>query len=301
MWRSAAWTVSCSSGGRLSRAKPFAALDPEQIGARRLALKPAHQHRVHLVLYAGCGCGPAARGAPAAAAARGRARRASTPPQARPSTKGSPACGRRACRSWCAPARSRCRRARPPPPARREARGCAPPPTRRPNLHRHPVAGRQARGQRLKRLRGHLHPARRAHHPVLADRDLAEIAVQVKADRPTGPPMQRLHLLHDQSPPSRVDKTGEAAGERHRPIRARSTIRASRRGGHRKARARSPSSKTACRLRSPRRPLSRITRPYARGRTEPPRPGFSCPDEREHGSTVLGPAVREQGRCGCSA
>ena len=78
------------------------------------------------------------------------------------------------------------------------------------------------------------------------------------------------HLPHE------LTHTGEAAGERHRPIRARGTIRASRRGGHRKARARSPSSKTACRLRSPRRPLSRITRPYARGRTEPPGPGFSC-------------------------
>jgi AAA ATPase-like protein len=29
------------------------------------------------------------------------------------------------------------------------------------------------------------------------------------------------------------------------------------------------------------RPLSRITRPYARGRTEPPRPGFSSPEQRQ--------------------
>jgi hypothetical protein len=79
-------------------------------------------------------------------------------------------------------------------------------------------------------------------------------------------------------------KTGQAAGERHRPIRARGTIRASRRGGHRKARARSPSSKTACRPRSPKRPLSRITRPYARGRTEPPGPRFSCPEMRASAS-----------------
>jgi hypothetical protein len=39
--------------------------------------------------------------------------------------------------------------------------------------------------------------------------------------------------------PNESTTTGEAAGERHRPIRARGTIRASRRGGHRKARARS--------------------------------------------------------------
>jgi hypothetical protein len=41
--------------------------------------------------------------------------------------------------------------------------------------------------------------------------------------------------------------TGEQAGERQRPIRARGTTRASRRGGQRRqARARSASSKTAC-------------------------------------------------------
>ena len=37
---------------QLQRAKPLAALDPEQIRARRLALQPAHQDRVHLVLDA---------------------------------------------------------------------------------------------------------------------------------------------------------------------------------------------------------------------------------------------------------
>jgi hypothetical protein len=48
------------------------------------------------------------------------------------------------------------------------------------------------------------------------------------------------------SPSSTRRTTGEPAGERQRPIRAHSTTRASRRGGHRNTRARSSSSKPAC-------------------------------------------------------
>jgi hypothetical protein len=44
---------------------------------------------------------------------------------------------------------------------------------------------------------------------------------------------------------------------------------------------------TPCRLRSPKRPLSRITRPYARGRTEPPAPKFSCPELRASGGSAI--------------
>jgi hypothetical protein len=46
------------------------------------------------------------------------------------------------------------------------------------------------------------------------------------------------------------------------------------------------------------RPLSRITRPYARGRTEPPGPGFSSPEQRQlsppRGSLALFPRERER-------
>ena len=44
--------------------------------------------------------------------------------------------------------------------------------------------------------------------------------------------------------------------------------------------------KRPARLRSPRRPLSRINRPYARDRTEPSA-GFSCPDEQARWSRLL--------------
>jgi hypothetical protein len=40
----------CLLGRQAQLAKPAAALDAEQIRARRLALQPAHQYRVHLVL-----------------------------------------------------------------------------------------------------------------------------------------------------------------------------------------------------------------------------------------------------------
>jgi hypothetical protein len=57
--RNAMWVGGLDRLGLLGRqaqpAKPLAALDPEQVGARRLALKPAHQHRVHLVLDPGAG------------------------------------------------------------------------------------------------------------------------------------------------------------------------------------------------------------------------------------------------------
>jgi hypothetical protein len=77
--------------------------------------------------------------------------------------------------------------------------------------------------------------------------------------------------------PHQPTKTGEAAGERHRPIRARGTIRARSQRRPPKSTGSQPSSKTACRLRSPRTPLSRITRPHARGRTKPPNRDFHAP------------------------
>jgi hypothetical protein len=103
------------------------------------------------------------------------------------------------------------------------------------HLQRHPIRWQQALRQRLDPLQRARHPARRADIAVLADRDLAEVAVHIQAnshDRPTWP-------LPPLTSTARVDGAGEPAGQRHRPIRARSSIQASRRGG----RTNSPGSK----------------------------------------------------------
>jgi hypothetical protein len=47
------------------------------------------------------------------------------------------------------------------------------------HLQRHPILGPQALGEQLQRFRRGLDPPRRAHHPCLTDRDLAEIAMHV--------------------------------------------------------------------------------------------------------------------------
>ena len=193
----------------LERAKPLAALDPEQIRARRLALQPAHQSGVHLVLDAGAGAHQllATRQPPAhhtGALVRHPDRLKLAPPQQARQLAGIEPVGLGA-------------RLRDPRVVRRDhdhtvhmrledARDL---PGAAGDLHRHPVRRLQARRQRLERLRRHRHPTRRAHHPVLADRDLTEITVQVQADRPTDPSHQRLH---DQSPPSRVDAHGRSSG-----------------------------------------------------------------------------------------
>jgi hypothetical protein len=68
-----------------------------------------------------------------------------------------------------------------------------------------------------------------------------------------------------------VEQPGEPVGKRHRRDPRSQRNRASRRGGHRKARAPTrPSSKTACPTRVlPRRPLVPVGRTYARRRTPP--------------------------------
>jgi hypothetical protein len=90
------------------------------------------------------------------------------------------------------------------------------------HLERHPIVRAQAPREQLERLRGRLDPTRRAHRAVLRDRDLTEIAVHVQPDRPA----DRSHHILLAS-----NRSGEPAGKRQRPIRARSTTRASRRGG----------------------------------------------------------------------
>ena len=74
--------------------------------------------------------------------------------------------------------------------------------------------------------------------------------------------------------------TGEPAGKRQRPIRARSTTRASRRGGQQsQSRARSASSKPACPAAfSHKSPRPGVDRPYGQRQTATLRAPFSCPE-----------------------
>ena len=76
--------------------------------------------------------------------------------------------------------------------------------------------------------------------------------------------------------------TGEPAGKRQRPIRARSTTRASRRGGQQsQSRARSASSKPACPAAfSHKSPRPGVDRPYGQRQTATLRAPFSCPEPR---------------------
>ena len=104
-----------------------------------------------------------------------------------------------------------------------------------------PVTSNATRSDASKLSAKHHQTLRRARHPsagphlaLLADRDHAEVTVNVQADRATDPPRQSHPHLH-----RRNGRAGEPAGQRHRPIRARSTIQASRRGG----RTKSPGSK----------------------------------------------------------
>src|SRR3954453_5057894 len=93
----------------------------------------------------------------------------------------------------------------------REQHGLPAGPDRR---RRHPIPTPETDGEQLEHLRRRLDPPRRSHQTLLTDRDLTEIAVHVQPDRPA----------HDNLLTS--INGGEPAGERQRPIRARSTTRA---------------------------------------------------------------------------
>lgn len=97
------------------------------------------------------------------------------------------------------------------------------------HLQRHPVRRHQALRQSGDPVRRARDPTSRAHHPVLTNRDLTELPVHIQTDRATNPSRQS-----QLSPPLDCD-AGEPAGQRHRPIRARSSIQASRRGGRTKS------------------------------------------------------------------
>ena len=70
------------------------------------------------------------------------------------------------------------------------------------HLHHHPVSRLKRSDQRLETLRGHRHPARRVSQAFLTDRDHTKIAMQIKTNRATQPPGQRLHLRHNHHLPN---------------------------------------------------------------------------------------------------
>ena len=106
---------------------------------------------------------------------------------------------------------------------------------------------------RTRLSREQLKPSGVSRHPrpPTAPRPSSQIATSQKSRCTSNPIALPTHLLTP-SPPSRRRTAGEPAGQRQRPIRARSTIQASRRGG----RTKSPGSKPIVanrptRLRSP--------------------------------------------------
>ena len=255
---------------KLQAAQPLTTLDPEQIRARRLALQAAVQHRVDLLLGARAAvdelltAGEPAAQHPAALIRPPHRLKLPLPQQPRQRTRVKPIGLRarlhdpgviRANHNHTLHVRLENPRDLP--------RAAS-------HLQRHPIRRLKALRQRLERLRSARHPPSRPDHPVLADRDHAEVTMNIQTDRTTNPPQQR-HL----SPPVRRQRAGEPAGQRHRPIRARSSIQASRRGGRTNCTGSKPIAKNGlpvCVL--PRRPLSRITRRYGRNRTDPPRSSF---------------------------
>ena len=94
--------------------------------------------------------------------------------------------------------------------------------------------GVQALREQLQRLGPRLDPARRPQPALLDDRHLAEIAMDIQRYR-----SHRLLLAVDR-------RRGRTGGQTTSTDPRSQRNQASRRGGHRKARAQSPSRKTAC-------------------------------------------------------
>ena len=201
---------------QLQAGQPLAALDAEQIRARRLALQPALQHRVDLVLGARArvhellAAGEPAAQHPAALIGHPHRLKLPLPQQARqrprvelsvfaralqiPVSSGLTTTTRSTYGSRIRATSHRCP-SPPTPPDRSAAR-----------LSASAVSPSGVLGTR---------PAG-ADLPVLADRDHTEITVHIQTDRPTDPPHQR-HV----SPPHVVDTRREnQRDKRHRPIRA---------------------------------------------------------------------------------
>ena len=114
------------------------------------------------------------------------------------------------------------------------------------HLQRDPVGPAKTVDQRPDPLGRRGHPPGRVHLPLLADRDLDEVKVHIQPDAPA----QRLDSNLLTSPPIACDcymgDRRRTSGRTTQTDTRSQRTRASRRGRHRKARARSPSSKTAC-------------------------------------------------------
>ena len=193
---------------QLEPGQPLAALDPEQVRARRLALQASLQHGVDLVLRARTRVHQlfAARQS-ATQHAAALIRHPHRLQLARPQQPGQ--------RPRVQPIRFRARlrnasvvradhdhsldvRLKDPRDLPAAAR----------HLQRHPIRLHQAVGQQHQPLRGARHATGNADLAVLTDRDHAEITVNVQTDRPTGPPSQR-HL----SPPlTQIERGGRTSG-----------------------------------------------------------------------------------------
>ena len=123
------------------------------------------------------------------------------------------------------------------------------------HLQRHPILPPEAAGEQPERLRRRRDPPRRAHHPVLDDRDLAKVAMHVQPDRP------HLNLLA-----SITD--GRTGGQTTQTDTCLRHNRASRRGGHRECSDSKPivHKRPAQPAFSQKAPVP-VARPYGRART----------------------------------
>jgi hypothetical protein len=288
MWRSAAPTVSASSGGRLSERSHLAALNPERVRARRLAPKPAHQYRGHLVLHPGARADQllAARQPPThnAGALIGHPHRLEFPlPQpARERARVEPV-GLRARLGD-----PRVIRADHDHPVHIRLEDPCGLPSSTAHLHRDPVRRHKARGS-VSSASGVV-----ATRPAERTTPSSQIATSQKSRSRSRPTARPTHLNNDCTashlPTRLTERENQRANDTDRYVLAAQPGRVAG-AATQQPRARSPSSKTACRPRSPKRPLSPTTRPYARGQTKPPANRFSRPDVRAWRLTIGGRSV----------
>ena len=245
-------------GRQLQAREPLTAFDAEQVRARRLALQPALQHGVDLVLGARPGAHellaarePAAQD-PAALIWHPHRLKLTLPQQARQRP-----------RVELVGLRSRVGdpgvvRADHDHPVHMRLEDPGDLPTAARHLQRHPVGRQQALSQRPRSLR-------RARHPTRPSEPPRPRRSRPRRSRGGHPSRSRDRPISTTAPLTSINTVdsaaGEPAGQRHRPIRARSSIQASRRGG----RTKSPGSKPidqnglpVCVL--PKKPLSRIGR-----------------------------------------
>ena len=234
---------------QLQPGQPLAALDAEQVRAGRLALQPTLQHRVDLVLRA-----------------RARVHQLLAPRQ--PASQHAAALVGHPHRLQLARPQQPRQRARVEPIGLRAR-------LRDPGVvradHDHPIHVRLEDPRHLPATAGHLqrHPIRRQQALGEQPSDPPACSAPARRSAPHPPRRSRPRRSHGEhpgrsrdrptstipsSPPPTRRRAGEPAGQRHRPIRARSTIQASRRGGRTKSPGSKPIvQKRPTRLRSPNR------------------------------------------------